>query len=114
VYNYAILFFGGDSMQIDYEKISKSYDSVRNANHHTINAFLQGFPFSEATRALDFSCGTGNYADLLQKVTNAQVFGVEPSDGMRERAAAKNPKVIVAKGNHEHIPFEETLIWFGK
>jgi ubiquinone/menaquinone biosynthesis C-methylase UbiE len=99
-------------MQVDYEKISKSYDSVRNANHHTIDAFLQGFPFSEAARALDFGCGTGNYADLLQKATNAQVFGVEPSDGMREKAAAKNPNVVVVKGNHEHIPFEDSFFDF--
>ncbi len=107
-----ILFYWGIAMRIDYEKISKSYDSVRNANHHTIDAFLQGFSFTEASKVLDFGCGTGNYADLLQRITHAQVYGVEPSDGMREKAAAKNPAVFLAKGDHEHIPFEDSFFSF--
>lgn len=99
-------------MHIDYEKISKSYDSVRNANQSIISVFLQNLRITEATKVLDFGCGTGNYADSLQRVTNAQVFGVDPSDGMREKAAVKNPCVIFVRGNHEHIPFEDNFFDF--
>ncbi len=99
-------------MGIDYEKISKSYDSVRNANQSIISVFLQNITITEETKVLDFGCGTGNYADSLQKTTHAQVFGVEPSDGMREKAATKNSSVFFAKGNHEHIPFEDNFFDF--
>ncbi|MBP7176702.1 MAG: class I SAM-dependent methyltransferase [Thermoclostridium sp.] len=99
-------------MGIDYEKISKSYDSVRYANQSTISIFVQSLPITKATKVLDFGCGTGNYADTFQKATHAQVFGVEPSDGMREKAAAKNSSVVFAKGNHEHIPFEDSFFDF--
>lgn len=99
-------------MGIDYEKISNSYDSVRNANLETIHMFLRRLPVAGDTMVLDFGCGTGNYANLLQKATNAKVFGLEPSDGMREKAAAKNPNVILVKGNHENIPFEDSFFDF--
>ena len=99
-------------MGIDYEKISKNYDSVRYANQSTISVFLQNLHITEATKVLDFGCGSGNYADTLQKATHAQVFGVEPSDGMREKAVSKNSSVVFSKGNHGHIPFEDNFFDF--
>jgi ubiquinone/menaquinone biosynthesis C-methylase UbiE len=85
---------------------------VREADVNLINLFLGEVNFAENTRVLDFGCGTGNYADKLQKITSAKVYGVEPSAGMREKAKAKNTNVIFAAGNHENIPFLDDFFDF--
>lgn len=99
-------------MQVNYNKISKTYDQVRAENRDVIDLFIDEVRISDQSKVLDFGCGTGNYANTLQKRTKAQVYGVEPSDGMREKAAAKNPYLTVVKGNHEHIPFADNTFDF--
>lgn len=99
-------------MKVDYNEISKKYDDVRSADLKLINLFSDEVGISDKTRILDFGCGTGNYADKLQRVTGAKIFGVEPSDGMRDNAKAKNSNIKIFKGNHEKIPFENSFFDF--
>lgn len=99
-------------MKVDYNKISKQYDDVRSADLELISLFSEEVEMNENTRVLDFGCGTGNYADKLQKATGARIYGVEPSDGMREKAKAKNSSINFYKGNHEMIPFENNFFDF--
>jgi len=99
-------------MAVDYDKISGTYDQVRKENRDVLEIFIRELNITGRTRILDFGCGTGNYADALQKLTHAQVYGVDPSDGMREKAMAKNPHITVLKGNHEYIPFEDAFFDF--
>ncbi|MEA4963752.1 class I SAM-dependent methyltransferase [Lutispora sp.] len=99
-------------MQVNYNNISKNYDDVRNADLELINMFLEMTIINENTKVLDFGCGTGNYADKLQRITGARVYGVEPSEGMREKARQKNASLSVVEGNHENIPFEEKFFDF--
>ena len=87
-------------MTVNYNEISKNYDSVRNEDKSVIELFVEELKITENTRILDFGCGTGNYVNVLQRLTHAQVYGVEPSDGMREKAIAKNPNITFVKGNH--------------
>ena len=47
-----------------------------------------------------------NYTWVIKKVSNANVFGVEPSDGMREKAQEKGAEINFKKGDHAHIPFD--------
>lgn len=99
-------------MKVDYNKISKKYDDVRSADLKLINLFSEEVEISEKSKILDFGCGTGNYADKLQRVTGAKIYGVEPSDGMRDKASAKNSSIKFCKGNHEKIPFENDFFDF--
>lgn len=99
-------------MQVNYNNISKNYDDVRNADLELINMFLKMTMINENTKVLDFGCGTGNYADKLQRITGARVYGVEPSEGMREKARQKNASLSIVEGNHENIPFEENFFDF--
>lgn len=99
-------------MTVNYNEISKTYDQVRAENKGIIELFTEELNITAMTRILDFGCGTGNYANALQRLTQAQVYGVEPSDGMREKAAAKNPHLTIMKGNHESIPFEDNFFDF--
>lgn len=99
-------------MSVNYNEISENYDNVRSENKSVVDLFIEELKITNITRVLDFGCGTGNYANTLQKLTQAQVYGVEPSDGMREKATAKNPNITFVKGNHESIPFEDNYFDF--
>jgi ubiquinone/menaquinone biosynthesis C-methylase UbiE len=92
--------------QIDYNEISKIYDDVREGDIVLINNFLEEMPKHQALKVLDIGCGTGNYADLLQKVTQAagwQVYGIDPSEGMIEKARKKNSHIVFQRGSAEEI-----------
>ncbi len=99
-------------MSVNYNEISKTYDNVRSENKSVVELFIEELKITSMTRILDFECGTGNYANTLHRLTQAQVYGVEPSDGMREKATAKNPNITFVKGNHESIPFEDNYFDF--
>lgn len=64
-------------MKLNYNKISKQYDDVREADVELINKFLEEITFDEETKILDFGCGTGNYTDKIKRLTNADVYGIE-------------------------------------
>jgi len=53
------------------------------------------------------------YTDLLQKVTQSEVYGVEPSEGMLAKAKSKQSKVIFKQGNAAELPFENEYFDFG-
>jgi len=88
--------------RIDYNSLANDYDLTRTVNVEIINLFASELPLDGKT-VLDFGCGTGNYAYAIKKLTTADVYGIEPSDGMMEKALAKG--LDVRKGDHSSIPF---------
>jgi len=100
---------------VDYNEISKIYDEVREADIILINHFLQELPSDDALNILDIGCGTGNYTDLFQKVTQEkhyQVHGIEPSEGMISKARQKNSHIIFQQATAEDIPAEDHFFDF--
>jgi ubiquinone/menaquinone biosynthesis C-methylase UbiE len=58
------------------------------------------------TRALDVGCGTGfNVRRLSQR--QYSVVGIEPSEGMREKAREHNPGIDIRDGDIEELPFAD-------
>ena len=96
-------------MIIDYNIIAKDYDLTRTANINTINHFASEVPL-DYKAILDFGCGTGNYAFAINKLTTAQIYGVEPSESMREKALAKG--LDVRTGDHTSVPFVDQFFDF--
>jgi ubiquinone/menaquinone biosynthesis C-methylase UbiE len=92
-------------MKTDYDILSKDYDLTRTINIHTVKIILSKENINTNSFILDFGCGTGNYACAIKKLTNANVFGVEPSDGMRQKAQEKTKDIEFRKGDHNSIPF---------
>jgi ubiquinone/menaquinone biosynthesis C-methylase UbiE len=78
-------------------------------NINTIN-LLSAELTIDGKRILDFGCGTGNFANAIKKLTTADIYGVEPSDGMRENALAKG--LDARRGDHAGIPFEDNFFDF--
>jgi ubiquinone/menaquinone biosynthesis C-methylase UbiE len=92
--------------QVDYNEISKVYDDVRGGDIVLVNHFLKELPESMHLNVLDIGCGTGNYTDLLQKVTRTkswQVYGIDPSEGMIDQARKKNGSIIFQHGRAEDL-----------
>ena len=79
-------------MPVDYNILAKDYDLTRTANINIINLFAAEMPLDGKT-ILDFGCGTGNFTYAIKKLTAADIYGVEPSDGMREKAIQKGLNV---------------------
>jgi SAM-dependent methyltransferase len=91
---------------IDYAKASVTYDNSRRPDDDVIELMGRRGVFERDRRVLDFGCGTGNYIAEISARSECEIFGLEPSDGMREKANAKNPGVRIEKGDHSRIPFE--------
>lgn len=100
---------------VNYNEISKVYDDVREGDVILINHFLQELPEGDNLRILDIGCGTGNYTDLFQKATQAkhcQVYGIEPSEGMIDKARQKNSQITFKQATAEDIPFGDNFFDF--
>lgn len=91
---------------LNYNEISNIYDDVREVDQAIIQHLIEGLPSRSSLRILDIGCGTGNHTDLLQKLTQVQVYGLEPSEGMLEKARQKNPHITFKCGSADQIPFE--------
>ncbi len=91
---------------LNYDQISTTYDNVRQADLDLVAYLAREADVTESSFVLDIGCGTGNYANLLQRLTHAHVFGVEPSEGMLTKARQKNPNLVILQSDAEHLPFE--------
>jgi ubiquinone/menaquinone biosynthesis C-methylase UbiE len=99
-------------MVVNYDVLSQDYDLTRSINVDTVQKILSKANIDETSFVLDFGCGTGNYTCAIKKLTGANVFGVEPSDGMREKAQKKGTEIQFVKGDHTSIPFEHDFFDF--
>lgn len=94
--------------KIDYNEISRIYDSVREEQIEIINCFLEGADISENTAILDIGCGTGNYTNLIHRITKSRVYGMDMSEGMLEKAKEKNKNINFIIGSAEDIPLQDS------
>jgi len=97
-------------MKMDYNVLSQDYDLTRDINMDTLKRILSKTDFRPDTTVLDFGCGTGNYTCAVKKLTNAVVYGVEPSDGMRAKALAKQMDIAFLKGDHMGLPVGDASV----
>lgn len=100
------------STKVDYDQISATYDDVRAGDVALIDYFRQALPVHDGLTVLEIGCGTGNYADILQRHTAANVHGVDPSSGMLTSAQRKNPHLILKQGNTTALPYANSTFDF--
>lgn len=98
--------------KLNYDQISKIYDQVREKEASIVKSFFTEVTILESTKILDIGCGTGNYTDLIQKLTIAQVYGLDSSVGMLEKARSKNQEVMFKVGEATNLPFEKNFFDF--
>lgn len=93
--------------KVNYDDISNIYDDVREEELDLVKRILDDAKIEKGMNVLDVGCGTGNYANVIQKITKANIFGVDSSSGMLEKAKEKNKNVIFKIGSIPNLPFED-------
>ncbi len=89
---------------IDYDSVSKIYDQVRSGEPEMIFHLLEEYLPDSRSKVLDVGCGTGNNTLLLQKATEAQVFGLDSSLGMLLEAQEKAQHISFIHACADGIP----------
>ena len=79
--------------KINYNETCKIYDLVREEDMVIINRIIEEGKVRSNSKILEIGCGTGNYAVPIANLTEAQVYGMDQSEGMLEKAMAKNSGV---------------------
>ena len=97
---------------INYDAASTTYDHTRKHSDGIIERFANRVSFTTTTTILDFGCGTGNYLGHLQRAFGCRCCGVEPSEGMRARAAEKYNSLDIRPGDHRQVPFDAEVFDF--
>ncbi|MDH6244283.1 methyltransferase domain-containing protein [Mycobacterium sp. OTB74] len=60
-----------------------------------------------AQKIADIGCGTGIFADRVERELHVDVTGVDMADGMLAQAKARSSKVTWLTGPAEQLPFED-------
>jgi ubiquinone/menaquinone biosynthesis C-methylase UbiE len=97
---------------INYNNISQVYDKVRQSDLTLVKHLISGVTIDDDFKTLEIGCGTGNYSDLFQRLTNSAVCGVDPSTGMLSQVCQKNPHIDYRNGRADAIPFDDSIFDF--
>ena len=96
----------------NYNAASKTYDNTRDSDDVIIEMMEKRNVFGKDKNILDYGCGTGNYLRKISRRYEGNFYGLEPSEGMREKARAKNPGLTIIEGNEKHIPYDDNFFDF--
>ena len=91
-------------MSIDYDRVSRVYDTSRMANTETTEKLIRLLHIGSDSVILDMGCGTGNYTAALERVAK-RVIGVDSSIGMIEKAQAKFTELPLICCDVMSLPF---------
>jgi len=90
---------------IDYDKVSKVYDQVREGNPEMVRQLLEEVSLDDSSLVLDIGCGTGNNTILLAAAIQASVVGSDISYGMLQKASMKTSNIPLVQSPADFIPF---------
>lgn len=90
-----------------YEKTetASAYARHRQIHQGVLQSLLEGSRLNAASRVLEVGCGTGNYICAIQKQTNCECSGLDPSAAMLDKARAQSEDVTFLQGKAEALPF---------
>ncbi len=93
------------SRSIDYDEVSRVYDSVRSGDPEMVHQILQEISLDPHSLVLDVGCGTANNTLLLASTIEAKVVGLDISFGMLEKARRKVEEIPLTQGPAGALPF---------
>ncbi|MCC6166356.1 MAG: class I SAM-dependent methyltransferase [Caldilineaceae bacterium] len=91
--------------RVNYDEISRVYDEVRGVDRAVIQSLLNGVDLDASCAVLDIGCGTGNYTDVMQRLMQARITGLDQSEGMLAKARAKNGQIDFRQGDAQQMLF---------
>ena len=90
---------------VNYDRDAAEYAAHRQIHPGIFSALVEVATGTSATHILEVGVGSGNYARAVHEVMNETVFGVDPSFGMLQQAAARGSRNLV-RGRAEALPFD--------
>ena len=97
-------------MGINFNDFAERYDNLRVADNELINLLIRESRIEKNVKILDFGCGTGNYIYEFQKLGFENIFGLDISEQMREKAIAKTHTTIYRNFNEVDKIFDFIFI----
>lgn len=90
---------------IDYDRVSKVYDTVRVGDPEMVQQILNSITLSNHSLVLDIGCGTGNNTLLFAEVSDTSVVGLDLSLGMLREARKKLRGIPLTQSMADSLPF---------
>lgn len=97
----------------DYSRIAQSYDRYRDISPSSLRLWLKTIiqcgKITSNSRVLDIGCGTGRLTIPLQQMTQAEIYGLDLSKEMLEKAKSKRgaDEIHWVLGDAKALPFPE-------
>lgn len=91
-------------MEYNYNEISKIYDDVREADFEIVKFILKRAQVNKESRILEIGCGTANYLKIIHEMTKAEVWGVDRSQGMLNKAKEKCKDATLIEADAVELP----------
>lgn len=84
---------------VNYDKISEVYDLVRSGDPEVITYILDNKVVDSSSSVLEIGCGSGNNTVLMKAATGAEVYGMDQSRGMLDKADKKSENIHFMQGD---------------
>jgi ubiquinone/menaquinone biosynthesis C-methylase UbiE len=91
-----------------YDRIGVGYDTTRQADPYLLSRLIHHLRPNHNGRYLDLGSGTGNYTIAMHRA-GVEIFGLELSQTMLERAKRKAPAIAWLNAHAEKIPFAPAI-----
>lgn len=88
---------------VDYDDGASDYARHRQVNPGVLRGIVSTGGVGSDSRVLEVGCGTGNYILELERLTGCQCWGIDPSEGMLSKAAARSDSANFQVGRAEGI-----------
>lgn len=90
---------------INYDEAAEAYAANRKIHTGVFRALLESGTACAGQCILEVGCGTGNYIIALQELTGCDARGIDPSEGMLQKAKERTTTVQFLPGRGEDIPY---------
>jgi ubiquinone/menaquinone biosynthesis C-methylase UbiE len=107
---------GGSVSRVAYDEVGRDFDTVRDRRPEGQRAWCERvrryLPDPPPVAIVDVGSGTGIWSKALADSFGSRVHAVEPSDGMRARAAVAHPHPAVeyVRGRAEALPLPDESV----
>ena len=92
-------------MKINYDHLAAEYARHRRVHPAVLEDLVATGHIKSCSRVLEVGCGTGNYLLALQQSTGCVCCGIDPSEGMLEKARKRPGSARFAHGQGERLDF---------
>lgn len=84
---------------VNYDNISEIYDTVRSGDPQVITYILKNKAVDSSSKVLEIGCGSGNNTILMKAAAEAEVYGMDQSQRMLDKAIEKDKSIHFSQGN---------------